>query len=269
MEPITNSIVKERIRQEFENEAKQKELIIRNQLQEDISKLRIRLKPKPKYFVIIGLVIGVFTIFDIGAKMLILGPALGGIVWLITCYFIDKNNSDLINKQLKMKQDAEEEIRKIYLVYDQKTKDAIDKYEKEVIEYCKKALQNKSIEPMVARTVMMIERMVSHADSRPHIKIVEADLNYVVTKDKIAYSYDSKYSNAQDDFNFEIERFRNLQSDAECEGLAQAILRLSIPRIKAKYGKGARLTLGSHNDANVIAHFSMPNINYQKVKDVF
>ena len=269
MEPITNSVVKEKIRLQFENEAKNKELIIKTRVNENISKIRILSKPEPKYFLIIGFALGVFSAFFYGLGMVIRGPILGGIVWLIIYLFIGILNKKSMDKRLKMRQNAEEEIRKIYLECEQKTKDAIEKYEQDVKEYCKKALQSKSIDSMTDRTVLVIEKMISHADSRPHIKIVEANLNYIVTKDKIEYLYNSEHTNVHEDFNFEIERFRNLQSDAECEGLAQALLRLSIPRIKAKYGKGARLSLVSHNDANVIVHFSMPNINYQTGKDVF
>ena len=56
--------------------------------------------------------------------------------------------------------------------------------------------------------------------------------NYRVVKTGILYSYQSRYINPPDDFNFEKERFRNLKSDTECEGLARALAKMTIGRKK-------------------------------------
>ena len=114
----------------------------------------------------------------------------------------------------------------------------------------------------------MFQRMISHADSGSNMRFVETDFTYQVVRTGIMYSYQSRYTNPQDDFNFDKQRFRNLNSDTECEGLAQALAKLTIRRMNKLYPTLSSINVG-HVDAEVILHFKMPNSNFVNATDIF
>ena len=264
------SIVEEQIRKKYEKEAIRQEEKMRDEMKNSLLSFENKYTPPFQYFIGGGGALGVILIFSIGFKGLLIGLGCGLAAWGAVYWKYKQYNKTMADARQKFKENALSEIQDMLDEYKRKTENDIMAYRNAVTNYCKKALVNKaSLKPMVDQTVLMLDRMISHTDMRPHIKIIETDFNYKVTKTGIQYIYNSTYSNKQDDFDFNIQRFSYLNTDAECEGLAQAIARLIIPEVKAKYGAGARLTLKSRIDADVILHFAMPNKNYQTATRVF
>ena len=112
--------------------------------------------------------------------------------------------------------------------------------------------------------------MISHADHGSNMAFVEADLVYTETNTGITYTYhDSRYSNSIDDFNFSKKRFRDLHSPEECEGLAFALARMTLRRMKQVYPAQSMRIEVSHNDAEVTMHYRGANPNYVPPKDIF
>ena len=125
-----------------------------------------------------------------------------------------------------------------------------------------------SIAPMVDHVVSMFQRMISHADAGAHMKFIEADFTYQVITSGIKYSYQSRYTNPQDDYNFNKERYRDLHTPAECEGLAQALAKLAINKMKSIYPPNSINISLSHNDAQVTLHFKGANKNFVPARDI-
>lgn len=99
---------------------------------------------------------------------------------------------------------------------DVQTQQEISAYDRDVKMYAQKVMAKaESIAPMVDHVVNMFQRMISHADSGAHMKFIEADFTYEVVTSGIKYSYQSRYTNPQDDYNFNRERYRDLSSREE------------------------------------------------------
>ena len=114
----------------------------------------------------------------------------------------------------------------------------------------------------------MFQRMISHADSRSHIKFIEGTLIYTVVNEGIYYTYPSTYTNKLDDFNFNVARYKNLKTPAECEGLAQAIAMLTIKKMKKIYPPNSMTISVSHNDAEVTMIFKGANPNFVPARKI-
>ena len=116
---------------------------------------------------------------------------------------------------------AASQVKVVYSKAERKTLQDIDQYDAEVQRNCQTILEKKDIfQPMVDHSVNMFQRMVSHADSGSNKKFVETEFTFKVELYGICYKYQSTYMNPKDDFNFDIERYRNLTTPEECEGLA-------------------------------------------------
>lgn len=248
MDPIKNSPVKERMRQANETQAKNQESQIRSRLN---SQLNAEV-PKEKYhgtpFVVGGIVLGIVCVMcELGLDWIIWGLLLGLIAWACSGLYVSSSNKSLEWRKQEMSERAEAEIRQAYADADARTARETNDYDTKAREYAKKVLQQGSkLDPMVERVTSMFQRMISHADAGAHMKFVEADFTYTVRKDGISFSYQSRYSNLQDDYSFNRERLRDLNSEAECEGLARARSKMTTKRMKGLYPpKKTRLTFRS------------------------
>lgn len=146
---------------------------------------------------------------------------------------------------------------------------AIAKYDSDVDAFCQQALGNGGIEPMVAKTVEMFQRMISHQESGADVKYVEAKFNYEVRTTGIVYMYESGYSNPESEFNFQKERFHDLNRSEECEGLAKALSVLVIAKMKEEYPSELTTIRVSNEDARFHLHFKTANENFEAAKDIF
>ena len=300
MNAIMNSPVKEGFRQRNENVAKNQEAQINQTLAQDIQRVRSQTdsdisklaNPQTAKFgdmvsiscfsAIVCAVIGAFVA---GFDGFLMGGFYGFILVLalqigfnIRAKFKQKNSasetarlrqeeSDKI-QQLQMK--AQDDIRRQYLIADQRTQDDITHYDADVKSNCQTILKKAdSFKSMVDHTVDMFQRMVSHADSSSNRKFVEAKFIYKVEMYGITYVYQSNYSNSQDDFNFDKERYRNLTTQAECEGLAQAIAKMTVEAMKKKYPPNSLSISVDHVDAEVTLHFKAANANYVPPRDIY
>ncbi|MEE1351335.1 MAG: hypothetical protein UHM23_04715, partial [Clostridia bacterium] len=84
----------------------------------------------------------------------------------------------------------------------------------------------------------------------------------------INFNYQSSYTNPQDDYSFEKQRYRDLHTDAECEGLAQALAKMTIKQMKSIYPPNSISITVSHNDAAVTMHFKSANKNFVVARDI-
>lgn len=255
MNPITNSKIKEGFRIANEEAASRKIDAINVKANEDISKLKY--KPNPDYgnWGCLGAIIGVFTM-GIGFAVLTIG------------YFISKASVTSYNEEIdamkkKIRDTADADIRRVRSEADQKTQHEVKAYDEEVKQFAKRIMTKaQSLAPMVNHVTMMFERMVSHADKGSHMRFIETDFIYEVTKKRIAYYYQSTYSNNKDDYDFDKNRYKPLTKYTECEGLAQVLARLSIQQMLLKYPPNSLNIKVDHNDAKVTIHFRAANPNF-------
>lgn len=238
MNPITNSVIKDGFRQANEEAARMRENTIKQNANVQLSQLKKKHAQGCLSFIFLG----------------------------IFYYF---HNKQIDEQVAKINNDTSVQIRNVYAEADRRTMQQIRQYESEVDAYHKKVLNNASaIKEMVDHVTMMFQRMVSHADSSAHKKFIETDFIYAVRKTGIVFNYQSTYTNPQDDYNFEKERFRDLHTDAECEGLAQALAKLTIKQMKSQYPPNSLSITVSHNDAVVTMHFKSANKNFVVARDI-
>ena len=270
MDPITNSVIKEQIRKQNESIAQSHEVSIRNRVDAMVRMLTYKSPVKFSYFGIGGFVFGIVLSSMLGDFVGIpIGFAIGAGVWLATNQSIKSRNHNTDMEKIRLQDAANSEIRQEYILADQRTAQEIAAYERDVKMYAQKVMAKAdSIAPMVDHNVTMFQRMISHADSGAHMRFIEADFTYRVHNQGISYSYQSRYSNPQDDFNFNKERYRDLSSPAECEGLAQGLAKFTISKMKSLYPPNSINISLSHNDATVTLHFKGANRNFVPARDI-
>lgn len=270
MSPITNSPVKERFRLNNETIAQNQERQIQNKLAQDIASLQMKNKYSAKWFLILGTVAGIFIACGgVGFAGVVIGFVIGLGIWIALNVGVNNYNSNLEDKKRDLQQRAQRDIADAYNASDQKTVREINAYDAEVMTYSQKILKNsESIAPMVDHVINMFQRMISHADAGAHMRFIEADFTFQVITSGISYSYQSRYSNPQDDYNFNRERYRDLKSDAECEGLAQALAKLTAAKMKKLYPPNSITLAVSHMDAKVTMHFKGANANFVPARDI-
>lgn len=292
MNPIPKSPIKEGMRQQHEAQAAAREAQINTKLINDCNDLQINAtnrinqihaKPLPTMTPcwIMSIVLGIIFVSFGGFIGFLIGAAIGVGIYLFWVDAIKQGNKKLeddkrrIQKEAdeeanKLRQKAANEIRAAYADADRKTQQDINRYDAEVKKNCQSILQKPdAFKAMTDHTVMMFERMVSHADSASNRKFVETDFTYKVEVHGICYKYQSSYSNPKDDFNFDKERYRNLNSREECEGLAQAIAKMTISKMKSKFPPNSLTITVDHIDAEVTMHFKSANKNYVPPRDIF
>lgn len=292
MNPIPNSPIKEGMRQLYESQAAAREVQINNKLYVDCNDLQsnarnrisqIHTKPLPSWTpcCVISIVLGIFFAYVGEFAGFLIGAALGVAIHLFWVYTIKQGNNSLEEQKRhiqceaddevnKLKQKASNEIRAAYADADRRAQQDIDRYDSEVRQNCQAILKKPdSFKAMVDHSVMMFERMISSADSASNRKFVETNFTYRVDVYGICYKYQSTYSNPKDDFNFDRERYRNLNTREECEGLAQAIAKMIISRMKSKFPPDSLKITVSHIDAEVTMHFKSANKNYVPPRDIF
>lgn len=292
MNPITKSPIKEGMRQQHEAQAAAREAQINTKLNNDCNNLQINAtnrinqihaKPPPTTTPcwIMSIVLGIIFVSFGGFIGFLIGAAIGVGIYLFWVNAIKQGNKNLEDDKRRIQREADEEanklrqkaaneIRAAYADADRRTQQDIDRYDAEVKKNCQSILQKPdAFKAMVDHTVMMFERMVSHADSASNRKFVETDFTYKVEVHGICYKYQSSYSNPKDDFNFDRERYRNLNSREECEGLAQAIAKMTISKMKSKFPPNSLTITVDHIDAEVIMHFKSANKNYVPPRDIF
>lgn len=270
MTPINNSLVKERMRLDNENQAKAQELQINSRLNRQLASST----PKRKYagtpFVAGGIVTGiVLAMCQLGLMFIVYGLLVGLIAWGCANLYVSSSNKNLEQRKQEMKDKAASEIRQAFAEADARTAKQIEQYDAEVAAYSKMVLQQAAkLDPMIQRVTDMFQRMVSHADAGAHMKFVEADFTFTVKLDGISFQYQSRYTNPQDDYNFNRERFRDLGSQAECEGLARALAKMVIKKMKGLYPANSINISISHVDAEVTLHFRGANANFVPAQNI-
>ena len=270
MNPIQNSIYKENIRLKNEGIARNQEQSINYKLNTDINNL----KPKTSYtsgpFWVIGIVLGIIiAIVGGGFGGFIIGVVGGLVLWGIANASVKSFNQNIEDQKTNLRNKASSDIRAAYAEADRKTQNEINAYDSDVKKYSQTILKNAgNFNSMVDHQVMMFERMIFHADHGAHMRFVEADLIYTVNTYGITYSYNSKYTNTQDDYNFNRERYRDLKSTAECEGLAQALAKMTMAKMKKSHPANSMNITVSHMDAQVTLHFKGANKNFVPARDI-
>lgn len=292
MNPIPKSPIKEGMRQQHEAQAAAREAQINIKLNNDCNNLQINAqnrisqihaKPLPTTTPcwVMSIIIGLFIASIGGFIGFLIGAAIGVGIYLFWVNTIKQENGNLEDEKRRIQREADEEanrlkqkaandIRAAYADADRRTQNDIDRYDAEVKRNCQAILKKPdAFKAMVDHSVMMFERMVSHADSSSNRKFVEADFTYKVEVHGICYKYQSTYSNPKDDFNFDKERYRNLNTREECEGLAQAIAKMTIAKMKSNFPPNSLTITVDHIDAEVTMHFKSANKNYVPPRDIF
>lgn len=246
MAPINNSVIKEEIRKKNE-QAAQYEIGALHKSYENSKYTRV--------FQVCSVILAFIFAF--------LGGGFWGFVIVLgigyAVYYIRDTN---------MKAAVKAKAKEILAQYEEKTRQEIENYDTTVKQYSESILHKaNSFRIMVDHSVMMFQRMISHADNRPHVQFIQASFIFTVKRTGIYYTYaQSFYCNPQDDFDFNIgkagARYRTLENDAQCEGLARALSKMIIKDMKAKYPPNSTDIKLSHNDACVTLQFKTPNPNF-------
>lgn len=262
MNVITNSRLKESIRQKNYSVACANEQQMRAQLATEVANINRKLNNGGGLFVALLIGLGILFVSAVGIAGIIVAAVITVIVRVI-------RDSALKNQIQEATNRTEEQIRNAYHNSDVQTQQEISAYDRDVKMHAQKVMAKaESIAPMVDHVVNMFQRMISHADSGAHMKFIEADFTYEVVTSGIKYSYQSRYTNPQDDYNFNRERYRDLSTPAECEGLAQTLAKLTINKMKSIYPPNSINISLSHNDAQVTLHFKGANKNFVPARDI-
>lgn len=272
MNQITNSPIKEAMRQQNENEARNREYQIRNKLNADISQIVYKNKFPGGVCAALGIGFGILgAVIGKSFTGFVVGAVVGFVIYiLLNTVWVNGQNSNADARKRNLEDEAEREIQRAYNEADQRTVQQINAYDAEVKQYCQRILQKAdTITAMVQHNTDMFQRMVSHADAGSNMRFVESDFTYTVTLAGITYSYQSRYTNPQDDFNFDKQRFRNLNRDTECEGLAQALAKLTVKKMMSLYPPNSLHITVSHIDAQVTLHYKAANKNFVAARDIF
>lgn len=271
MEPITNSIIKEKFRLYNDDVATMKERDIHDQLEREIKMLYKKSIPPVGDYLVRGVILGYFIAIVIGLanqSLSAFGIAWffslvgGGIIWGFKYVSIIEYNKSIEEKKLALNRKAQEDIRKVHEDSDRKTHEEIDNYDREVKTYFRKIKNNrKNLERMVDFACNIFDsalvdatKMASNAE-----RFITIDFKYTVSMTNIVYETSVGHSIVYD---MKSHRYRNLDKDTECEALAAALRKMIGDYILKKYvSKQAQLMYGN-NDANVILQFKMPNTSF-------
>lgn len=265
-----NSPVKEGFRVLAENEARSEETEIRKRLQLNISSQTYSEKLPGGAYGGAAVLCAISGAAMAGLDGFLFGAILGPLVILGVNVAIAFSNKGVDGRKDQMTKDAEEKIADVWRRAQQRYQSQCDKYDADVKGNSKKILGNaKNVSPMVDHSVAMFERMISHSDSGSNRKFIEADFTYKVRNTGITYSYESLYTNSMDDFDFSRERFHNIGSAEECEGLARALAKLIIAKMMTIYPEATTTISLSHVDAEVTLHFKGANKNFVPARDIF
>lgn len=265
-----NSPVKEGFRALAENEARREESEIHQRLQSDISSQTYSKKLTGGAYGGAAVVCAILGAVMAGLDGFLFGAILGALIILGVNVAIASSNKRVDGRKEQMTKDAEDKIADAWHRAQQRYQSQCDKYDADVRGNSKKILGNaKNVSPMVDHSVDMFERMISHSDSGSNRKFIEADFTYKVGNTCITYSYNSRYTNSMDDFDFSRERFHNIGSAAECEGLARALAKLIIAKMMTIYPEATTTISLSHVDAEVTLHFKGANKNFVPARDIF
>lgn len=269
MVPIKNSKNKEEIRKKNEAEAYQKQSAINLRVDADIRKV-VDQKPYSDG-VKLGVIFAgvVFGCIAAGFDGFLIGGVIGAIIVWVLGMQVKEHNKSLVAVRQSIRDAGDKEIQKVFADADAKTRKEIQAYDAAVKVTYEKIMKNPGVvQSMVAHNVKMFQRMVSHANTASHMKFIEAPFTFEVRTTGIYYYYQSNYTNPQDDFDFHKERFRPLQKDTECEGVAEALARMTITEMKKLYPPNSLNITVSHNDATVTLHFKAANKNFVVAKSI-
>ena len=269
MQPITNSRVKEEIRQKNERQARELE-------HQMTMKLRDNLKEKQgddekavlSRCIAAAIIIAVINFLFGGSFGTLIGlEILTGIPICLVITGLSGAASKIKNTEAKMQQQMQDEIAQMYRDSEEKTRREIKEYDETVAQYAKKILMSASkISAMTDHAVEMFQRMISHADDGAYNSFIEVDFIYEVLRSEIKYYYESQYANPRDSYSFKKGMFRDLETAAECEGLAQALAKIIIVKMKELY-QTANIKV-SHEDAKVTLHFRCANPKARIFRDI-
>ncbi len=271
MNQISNSPVKENMRQRNENDASKRALQIRNKLNSDMAQIVYKKGFSGEVFAGLGIGVGLLgAVIGHSFTGFVVGAIIGIIIYGGLNIWVDKQNRDADALKGRLQKEAERDVQNVYAEADRRTLQEINEYDNEVKQHCQRILQKAdTISAMVQHNSEMFQRMISHADAGSNMRFVETDFTFKVNLNGIMYSYQSRYTNPRDDFDFDKQRFRNLKKDSECEGLAQALAKLTIKKMKSNYPPNSFHITVSHIDSEVTMHFKAANKNFVAARDIF
>lgn len=271
MNPITNSVIKERYRTNNENAARSKEASINQKLYQDINALKKKNPPFASPYLwwgagiglVLGIVIGINS-RSFGAFRItwIISFVVGIIIWRVSCSSVESFNTSIDEKKASLERRAKEDIKKAYEDADNKTREQIERYDKEVSSYFKKIKNNRdSLDRMVDFACRLFDSSLLDATNRSSNteRFVVLDFNYTVSLANIVYTGSV---GATGMYDFKTQRYRSLDKDTECEALAAALMKMIGGYVLKKYNSAQGQLKYGNNDASVSLHFEMPNKNF-------
>jgi hypothetical protein len=271
MDPIKNSIIKERYRLNNESTALMKETSINQKLYQDINALKKKNRPFASPYLWwgagIGLALGIFIginslSFESFCITWIVFFVAGILIWIFSCSSVESFNKSIDDKKATLECRAKEDIKKVYDDADKKTREQIERYDKEVSSYFNKLKNNRdSLDRMVDFACKLFDSSLVDAINKSSNteRFVVLDFNYVVSLANIVYT---SSVGSKGMYDFKIQRYRSLDKDTECEALAAALMKLIGGYVLKKYNSSQGQLKYGNNDASVSLHFEMPNKNF-------
>lgn len=206
--------------------------------------------------VILGICAGTGIIGTIVVVVLLLGSAIGLGVYMS---FNSNNKADIaIRNSGTIKRDTINKIEKNYRDELSRLNSWYSNYEQNVKKLADQYRSGTEAPKLAQRMEGQFIHLIDNARRDPRIKVIDVDYDYTVHQDRITYGSQLNY--AFQEIDFEQERLNPLQSELQCEALAQAIARMIITNFKRKYPSD-NVSI-KHNDAMVFMHYTGINPNY-------
>ena len=282
--------MRDSIRKQNEEPAKQAEKRILEQLERDSKEILSRKKEsKPVlddntetgcFLAMIGSVISLVLGIVIGIKRKsFLSFLIGTIVVFVMLLLVykkvipalsrrrmEKYNAKLDQQVQQLQTEAEEKIRQAYELSAQVSSQQSAAFEQEVTLRFKRVLSNpNAIAPMTEYLRERLELQISKANAGPSIPYIEADLSYTVKRDRIVIPVNEYYN---DSFNLTANHFQRLNSEVECDALAMALAVLVDADMKTLYPSASFEIQASRTGSEVVLHYCEKNQQYVPLRSI-
>lgn len=271
MDYIRNTPNGRKIQDRHAATARQAEAQANREMNDTLSKI----KDKPKKTVgrylgggiAVGIVLLIYLVVTNGDSSnlslllipIIFGPCLFLVIWAGVNASISSFNSENERKREAARKKCQEDKARAWAEAESRTKRDLADYDQQVQGFYKNCRKD------------ALDRMAQYCLDRFHDAMKNAEINAGNTEQYVSFSftYDvtmtriSFWSNGQIlynmDYDFKAARYRELSTEAECEGLASVLLKMLSSKLKQKYRSQHGQLKSWHEDARVTIQFRIPN----------
>ena len=279
--------MKDSIRKQNEEPARQAEKKILEQLERDSKEIRSRKKEsefnldswttaQKEGLIIVGIIISLVLGIAIGIirksfRSFLIGTIAVFVILLLVVKKMvpafDRRREAKLEQQVQQLQaEAEEKIRQAYELSAQVSSQQAAAYEQEVSQRFKRVLSNpNAIAPMTEYLREKLELEISRANADASAPFIEATLVYTVNPDRIMLP---GKDNNNEFFDLTANHFQRLNSEMECEALAMALAGLVNADMKTLYPAASFDIQASRTGSEVVLYYRENNQQYVPLRSI-